>query len=1125
MIKTPIESYPRILAAGIAVLWLTLLAQADLAVAGQESAIRRGGQITPAPAQVRLDDGSASAAVRRVDYRRVIAKLRREIPQIMKDTQTVGLTIALVDGRRTVWSRGFGWADREARRPVTVDTLFQIGSASKTMTAAAIMQLVEQGLVDLDAPITDYVPELQLRERFQGNKITVRSILTHHSGIPQDVFSLAEFGSQPDRGMYDKVITQLNTMLPERPLRQAWAYSNLGITVLQGVIEKVTGQSFIDYTNEHLFAPMGMTSTTFDDAVPSKSQLAQSYAVQPDENGTVRVIRKPREYINIMPAGSVVSNARDMAKYLKTMIAMGTAPTGERVLKEHTVRQMISPQPASPWDQTFFRMGLVWWVGYTEPWTEQVVNHGGDTTFNHSMVAWLPQDRLGVYVTVNTAATGSPRDQVWKRALSLMLEAKTGRALSTQAPSVALKAPVNLAEMASVAGIYANNGGIVDVSVQGEALAITAGAQSDGAVPQLVTRRTDGWYASDEPGTKAFKPAVIEGDQVLLMRPPSVGSAMLYAQRIPADYAIPPEWVQRVGDYIVTGVSENVHPDSDESGEVKPLTVAKGVLLLGDKVLIPDGAERAFTFGPTPAQVMREAGWAIEADGPRLTYAGLILTRQAGDPREDFMFPAPADLSGLDRVTAFTQAHRKLSKEYALTEWKRVDWDKIYRQHLPQIKLAAWANDPRAYFLALHEYLFEIDDGHLTIPKDSANAALIDGLIARQSGGGYGLGLAELDGGTVVAAKVVDGGPAATAGIMAGAQILSWGARPILSAIGAVKLGSLAAATHMSTSAHQRLEQARLLTRAPVGATIIVRYRNPGARQSRTVQLRAANDNLSGLNLLDFAPLPSAEDEKDMIYAKTLDSGYGYIRLTALFEASDPNKYPYAILNKFQDAVAGFAEEGVRGLIIDIRGNHGGSDQLAADICGTFVITQKVYETTEFFDKRTGRFIAFTLDTKTMDIVDALMTTPQPNQFNRPVVALVNPRTLSSGEGPARCINDLANGAAVGFHGTRGSFALAGGRIALPDGLSIHYPYGRSVDVHGVVQIDSKDGVGGIIPKVRVSMTLDNVMAYAQGEDVELQYAIDYLKKMNAAAPRGAVSRFDGDQRTRMNRSGHIARR
>lgn len=567
----------------------------------------------------------ATAPAAPVDYSGVIATLEQRIPEVMAETGAVGMAIALVDGDRTVWLHGFGWADREAGTPVTPTTMFQIGSASKTMTAAAVMQLVQEGKVDLDAPISRYVPELRLRPRFADNTITVRSIMTHQSGIPEDVLNLAEFGAVPDRGMYDKVVAQLSTMLPERRVGDAWAYSNLGITLLQGVIENVSGESFIDYANRHVFSPTGMTSTTFDDVAPFAFPMARTYGVVPTEDGSLVAVRRPREYVNIMAAGSVVSNAVDMAKYLKMMIRNGLAPNGNRILESATVKEMITPQPTSPWDLTFFKPGLVWWIGYTEPWSTRIVNHGGDTTFFHSMVAYDPGSKVGVFVSTNTAAPGNPRTTVSMLALKLMIEAKTGTPLPSDGPAIAPEIPADQAQLDTMAGTYANNGGIVTVTPVDAQVQITLAAQSSDATPSTFSLRSDGWFCPVGESTDAcYQPRVIEGQRTLVMRAPA-GWEALFAQAIPADYAIPAAWRKRVGTYETTGVSKGIHPDSDTTGMPHTLAIVDGLLMLDDRVLLPAGPNRAFTFGPKPGQVMREAGFAVEAKGRNLSYFGLIL--------------------------------------------------------------------------------------------------------------------------------------------------------------------------------------------------------------------------------------------------------------------------------------------------------------------------------------------------------------------------------------------------------------------------------------------------------------------------------------------------------------------
>ena len=498
---------------------------------------------------------------------------------------------------------------------------------------------------------------------------------------------------------------------------------------------------------------------------------------------------------------------------------------------------------------------------------------------------------------------------------------------------------------------------------------------------------------------------------------------------------------------------------------------------------------------PLAATMKRQGVWLLGVLA--LTLLSACGGSDAGtDPRLGYAPPDPADYrSQTDWVAAFDAAHQKLSTEYALTAWKGIDWSSLYQRHINAIRLAATTRSAQSYFVALHQYLFDIDDGHVSTPTTASNATLINSVIQQQSGGSYGLGLAELDDASVVAASVAPDGPAARAGIQAGAHILQWNGRDPGVAIGAIHLGSLAAATHMATHEHQRLEQVRLLNRAPLNTGVEILYRNPGSATEQSVHLDTVDDALQNLSLFDFAAAPNMADEAAIVQSRTRD-GYGYIRLTALAHLDNIAQSPEDIWNRFQAAVSDFKNAGVPAIVLDLRGNHGGYDQLAAAICGIFTAVPTVYEVIEMFDSRSGQFINLSTNFETGELANASMITPQAPQYAGPVVALVNPRTISSGEGLARCINDKPNGAVLGFHGTRGSFAAAGGEILMPGGIALHYPYGRAVDAQGVVQIDSRNGVGGVLPKLRIPKSFTNVMAYARGEDPEYRAAISYLDQL-----------------------------
>jgi len=474
-----------------------------------------------------------------------------------------------------------------------------------------------------------------------------------------------------------------------------------------------------------------------------------------------------------------------------------------------------------------------------------------------------------------------------------------------------------------------------------------------------------------------------------------------------------------------------------------------------------------------------------------------LIQKMVASSAAGYAYPDAGDFSGLSWVDAFAAAHDKLSKEYAFGEWKSVDWQGLRETYLPRIARAQAAGDEKAYYLALHEYLFSIPDGHLSLnAKDPSVPMALGKALA---GGGFGLAVAELDDRRVIVAGLVPGSQAAKAGVVAGAEVVSWGGVPAQAAIGAVDVGALpykmltkafGGENPWATEEGHRLEQCKLLTRGPVGKNVILEYRNPGAKEPSMVTLEAVDDGGATFQLIDFAARP---DFSDKIDDRILPEGYGYILVRMEYDFASPG-YPAGIYERFKTIIARFVEAKVPGIVLDFRGNYGGSDQLAADICGFFYPAPAFYERQEFYDKRDGRFIRLTTTEKgPKPIIDTLLIEPQSPRFDGPVVVLVNPGTKSSGEGVPACLSKLAQGKVIGFNGTNGSFGMVGGEIALPGGYGIGYPFGRSVDEDGLVQLDSRNGIGGVAPGLRVPKTLDNVLALAAGSDVELQYAIRYL--------------------------------
>ncbi|MCX7026708.1 MAG: class A beta-lactamase-related serine hydrolase [Spirochaetes bacterium] len=478
-----------------------------------------------------------------------------------------------------------------------------------------------------------------------------------------------------------------------------------------------------------------------------------------------------------------------------------------------------------------------------------------------------------------------------------------------------------------------------------------------------------------------------------------------------------------------------------------------------------------------------------------------LITAMATNSSAGYAYPDPADFGALSWTEAFKAAHEKLSREYAFGDWKGVDWPGLSTRYLPKIEDAQAAGDMKAYYLALHEYLCSIPDGHLSLASD--DPSIPEAIGKDLVGGCFGLAAAELDDGRLIAAALVPGGGAEQAGIATGAELLSWGGLPVSEAISRIDPGALpykrlsgAAGNEspIATLERLRLEQCRLLTRGPIGSLIEVEYGNPGAIDTHFATLEATDDGGRGFSLVNFAARPELSDKIDW---KILPEGYGYVLVRMEHDLSNPG-YPERLYDQFSKAIASFVAADLPGLILDLRGNYGGSDQLSADICGFFSASPAFYEKQEYYDKRSGGFLPITLDEKGPEpFVDSIVIEPQTPHFAGPVAILINPGTTSSGEGPALCLGRLPNAAVIGFHGTNGSFGMVGGEIGLPGGFSFGYPFGRSVDEDSVVQLDSRNGSGGVQPSLRVPATMDNVLAFAAGTDVELAYAVTWLRSWN----------------------------
>lgn len=330
----------------------------------------------------------------------------------MRQTGAVGVSMAVVAGDE-IRTAGFGLDDREAGTPVTSQTLFRAGSITKSFTATAVMSLVERGLVDLDRPVRSYVPEFHLRSRFpDARPITVRHLLHHHGGLPQNRIKGAMAPSPPH---FSSVLADLADEYVANPPDTIYQYSNLAYDVLGCVIERASGKRFEDYVEEVIFAPAGMRRSGFDHA-----RVGKSY-----EGGRTY----PDWPIRDVPAGGLVTDADDLARYMRITLRRGKEPGegGRRILSERSYAEMWRDQNAHVALDLDMRLGLGWMFrGAEYPGAGRLVRHSGVVGRYRAELELLPDQNLGVAVMTNTAEGYSLVFDVARKALDLMLQVHGG---------------------------------------------------------------------------------------------------------------------------------------------------------------------------------------------------------------------------------------------------------------------------------------------------------------------------------------------------------------------------------------------------------------------------------------------------------------------------------------------------------------------------------------------------------------------------------------------------------------------------------------------------------------------------------------------------------------------------
>ena len=337
--------------------------------------------------------------------------LDEQIQAAMERYGVPGVAVGIAYGDEE-YLAGYGVTSVENPLPVTPDTLFQIGSTTKTMTATAIMRLVDMGKLELDAPVRQYLPDLALKDPATAEKVTVKHLLTHTAGWLGDFFAETGWGEDALARYVAKMadVTQLT------PVGEYWSYNNASFSLAGRIIEAVTGKPYEVSLKELLLDPLEMKNSFFFAHEVISYRVAIGH--RKEETGPVvnRVWALPR---SANPAGGLCTTVKDQLRYARFQMGDGTAPDGTQHLKPETLALMHTPVTSAGGDE---QIALSWFVAKVGD--IEVHKHGGSTFGQISAFIMVPAQKFAIVVVTNYDDGALLNEAVTNWALEHFLGAK-----------------------------------------------------------------------------------------------------------------------------------------------------------------------------------------------------------------------------------------------------------------------------------------------------------------------------------------------------------------------------------------------------------------------------------------------------------------------------------------------------------------------------------------------------------------------------------------------------------------------------------------------------------------------------------------------------------------------------
>lgn len=498
-----------------AVLALFLLSIISIAVVGSPAALGAGS-----------DEGYAEAIRSAGGDERYAEAIRTARSAIWRDINTGRAssgTVAILDNGTVVYAEGFGAADREQSIPVTPETRFNIGSVSKVFVAVAVMLLVDEGKIDLDAPVIDYLPEFVMDDP-RYTDITVRMLLSHTSGLNGTVYA-NNFGYASNPHVHDDTLQALSTARLRHAPGAMAVYTNDGFTLAEMIVERVSGRKYIEFLEERVFAPLALERTGLGVGEVRGEPSAAYYHPATGK-------KEPPEAVALLGSGGLGSTAVDLVRFADTFSASGV-----HILSSAARREMRAAQP-DPFNGQLRRPGLPYGLGwdmtdiprYREKGIQVLGKSGGTFQFT-SMLYTVPD--YGISVAVIEAGQGANAGAI---ALDVLDAVLVGKGLIEPKDPVTpwpLEPEPIPGEYIAYEGYYiGDDGALFRIDFDEDTNVVTISLVSDGTVQPVSTLvyRDGYFYEQGDPERRSYFAVV--GDRVYYVSP-FIGFDMIRYERLP----------------------------------------------------------------------------------------------------------------------------------------------------------------------------------------------------------------------------------------------------------------------------------------------------------------------------------------------------------------------------------------------------------------------------------------------------------------------------------------------------------------------------------------------------------------------------------------------------------------